>query len=362
MKKHILILILPVVLFSTPLVTNVRFSQKGDIIHIYYDLNATGGKFNVKLDLSTDGGKTFTIVPKSVSGDIGKGVKPGENKHIVWYASRDYKTLTGTNFVFRVTAEGKGLIYLRTNSKGYKEYKNTKDGSILIYIPAGEFTMGSNHGDSDEKPVHKVYLDGYYIGKYEVTNRQYKKFCDATGYPYPTPDPGFPGMDNYFENYPDYPVVNETWYGAVAYCKWAGLRLPTEAEWEKAARGTDGRKYPWGNSESGTNKANYWIGDNGQDDSYHYTSPVGSFPRGISPYGCYDMAGNAFEWCSDGYDANYYRHSPYKNPKGPASDSFRVNRGGSWRFSVWEIRCSFRNWPAPDYRRKDFGFRVARSP
>jgi len=252
---------------------------------------------------------------------------------------------------------GLGLTYLSTNAQGYKEYRNEKDGSVLIEIPAGSFTMGSNDGGSDEKPVHTVSLNKYYIGKYEVTNAQYKKFCDATGHAQPSQpsDPGFSGLSNYFTNYPNYPVVNVSWNDAKAYCDWAGLRLPTEAEWEKAARGTDGRKYLWGNTWDAA-KCN----SSERGDSYEYTSPVGSFPSGVSPYGCYDMAGNVWEWCNDWYGENYYANSPSSNPAGPASGDDRVLRGGGWNDDAGRCRSANRgsNFPEiPDVFY--FGFRVA---
>ena len=247
------------------------------------------------------------------------------------------------------------LTYLKTNNNGYKEYKNKKDGSTLIYIPAGEFTMGSNDGSDNEKPVHIVYLDGYYISKYEITNKQYKQFCDKTGRDYPK-DPGFSGMRNYINSYPNYPVVNMSWNDAVSYCKWAGLRLPTEAEWEKGARGTDSRKYPWGRSSPGTNKANYDLGANDAD-GYEHTSPVGNYSSGASPYGLMDMAGNVREWVNDWYDSGYYSSSPKSNPKGPSSGYSRVLRGGSLYRSDDYIRSSYRNFNIPTYYWFDYGFR-----
>ncbi|MDY6787819.1 MAG: SUMF1/EgtB/PvdO family nonheme iron enzyme, partial [candidate division WOR-3 bacterium] len=244
------------------------------------------------------------------------------------------------------------LLYLGKNSKGYKEYKNKRDGSTLVYIPAGKFTMGSSGGDDNEEPVHTVYLDGYYISKYEITNKQYKQFCDETNRDYPK-DPDFNGMSNYFTAYPDYPVVNVDWYDAKAYCGWAGLKLPTEARWEKGARGTDARKYPWGNSEPNGDKCNLadkslskyenwdWI-DKTVNDGFAYTSPVGSYKRGQSPYGLMDMAGNVYEWCSDWYGEEYYSSSPSSNPEGPSSGSSRVLRGGSWNFFDYSLRCAHR--------------------
>ncbi len=262
------------------------------------------------------------------------------------------------------------LTYLGKNSSGYDEYRHEKTGIILIKIPAGTFTMGSNEYD-DEKPVHTVYLDEYYIGKYEVTNAQYKKFCDAAGRSYP-PDPDFTAMPNYFTNYPDYPVVNVSWNDAKAYCDWAGLRLPTEAEWEKAARGTDGRKYPWGNVEPGAGgfvrcnyadkNTDYSWSDKSVNDGYQWTAPVGSYERGKSPYGCYDMAGNVWEWCADWYDESYYSRSANNNPKGPSSGEYRVLRGGSGDSGAWGIRCADRIWYSPANRLGNYGFRVGSSP
>lgn len=244
-----------------------------------------------------------------------------------------------------------GTLLVLGCSRG--EITNPKDGSILIVIPAGSFSMGSNESD-DEKPIHTVYLDKYYIGKYLVTNAQYKKFCDATGHSQPPEsDPRISGMKNYFTAYPNYPVVNVSWFDAKAYCEWAGLRLPTEAEWEKAARGTDGRKYPWGNSWD-SNKCN----NGGNGDGYTNVSSVGSFPSGVSPYGVYDMAGNVWEWCNDWYGENYYGSSPSSNPTGPSSGIDRVLRGGSWWDNAESCRSAFRS--KSDIGFSNGGFRVAK--
>jgi len=193
----------------------------------------------------------------------------------------------------------------------------------MVLIPAGEFQMGSNESD-DEKPIHTVYLDAFYIDKYEVTNAQYKKFMDAKGYK----APGYWNDPKY--NAPNHPVVGVTWNDAKAYADWAGKRLPTEAEWEKAARGgVTGKKYVWGDEWPPPNKAGNF--DNSiTKDGYTYTAPVGSFkPNG---YGLYDMAGNVWEWCADWYDNNYYFTSTKSNPAGPSSGTYHVCRGGSWYY------------------------------
>jgi len=214
----------------------------------------------------------------------------------------------------------------------------------MALILAGEFQMGSNDGDSDEKPVHTVYLDAFYIDKYEVTNAQYKKFIDATEYKAP-----YYWNDSRF-NAPNNPVVGVTWYDAKAYADWAGKRLPTEAEWEKSARGgLVGKKYPWGDNVTHDN-ANYYDGGNG-------ISPVGSFKS--NGYGLYDMAGNVWEWCADWYDRNYYANSPISNPAGPSSGLHRVLRGGSWGNDNDNLRVAYRYNNDPARLSSNIGFRCA---
>ncbi|HBE74098.1 MAG TPA: hypothetical protein DDW31_08470 [candidate division Zixibacteria bacterium] len=232
----------------------------------------------------------------------------------------------------------KSLIYIKTNENGYKEFRNEKDGSILIEIPEGSFFMGANDGEENEKPIHSVYLVKYFIGKYEVTVSQFSEFVKATGYKADNDDSyeehikhGYstefcnPWYKPKYQQSENYPVVNISWNDAKAYCDWAGLRLPTEAEWEKAARGKDKRKYPWGNKWNNT-KCN----SGSKDDGFLYASPVGSFKGDLSPYGCYDMAGNVSEWCNDWYDENSYKYFNTNNPKGPERSHNRVTRGGSW--------------------------------
>jgi formylglycine-generating enzyme required for sulfatase activity len=169
-------------------------------------------------------------------------------------------------------------------------------------------------------PAHEVNLDGFWMYKNLVTVDQFRKFCKATARNMPAAPPwGWRG---------DHPIVNASWYDANAYCAWAGVRLPTEAEWEAAARGTDGRIYPWGNTWDSARLASSkrLLRDAGA------TSPIGTFPTGASPYGCLDMAGNCWEWCADWYDGEYYRYSPIRNPMGPGFSVGRVLRGGAWYY------------------------------
>ncbi|MFC2028790.1 SUMF1/EgtB/PvdO family nonheme iron enzyme [Chloroflexota bacterium] len=228
------------------------------------------------------------------------------------------------------------------------------DGMVEIYIPEGEFSMGSNFGDPDEKPVHKVTLDAFWIDKTEVTNQMYQECVDAGVCNEPT-DTSSVTNNNYFfnPNFANYPVIYVTWYDAVDYCEWVGARLPTEAEWEKAARGDDARDYPWGNLTPTRNLANF---DNNLGD----TSEVGSYPEGASPYGVLDMAGNAYEWVNDRYDADYYEVSPLENPMGSNSGTRRVLRSASFNTSETTIRASNRGSYPPDTTGDDDGFRCAR--
>lgn len=266
-------------------------------------------------------------------------------------------------------------------SKGWDIKKNENDyweafymdyDITMIYIPPGKFIMGADDGGGNEEPAHEVSLDGYWIGKYEVTFAQYDQYCDETGKK--KPDDGGMGRGNR-------PVVRVSWYDAVAYCDWlsqeTGLEfdLPTEAEWEKAARGTEGLIYPWGN-EFDKNKCN------SSESGLRRTTPVGTYPSGKSPYGCMDMVGNVLEWCVDWFDSQYYKRkpakhpkgplewradwregesykkNPVKNPQGPMEGALRAKRGGGYFFEATYCRasCRFEGLPFPS----DFqvGFRL----
>ena len=227
------------------------------------------------------------------------------------------------------------------------------EGAMAL-VPAGEFTMGSSTEDADEQPAHLVHVDAFLIDIYEVTVRRYAAFLKATGGNLP--------LDWKTVNqaaYQKHPVANVEWAEAAAYCTWAGKRLPTEAEWEKAARGTDGRLYPWGNDPPTPHHARY-----GKTGSHNHgaVAPVGTLEQGKSPYGLYDMAGNVWEWVGDWYDAGYYQNSPSQNPTGPSSGESKVLRGGSWDSSPQQLRSTLRYFHRSAHQHKDYGFRCAKTP
>ncbi|MEO8355077.1 MAG: SUMF1/EgtB/PvdO family nonheme iron enzyme [Chloroflexota bacterium] len=227
-------------------------------------------------------------------------------------------------------------------------------GAGMVLVPEGEFQMGSGRGLADEQPVHTVYLDAFYIDKYEVTNQLYKACVDDGNCEPPRQTYFFVESPNriYYDNpqYDDYPVIYVDWNMAKAYCEWRDARLPTEAEWEKAARGKEGNTYPWGR-DLDCQKANY-------QNCVNRTSEVGIYEDGKSPYGVYDMTGNVWEWVADWYSQNYYATSPRNNPTGPIVGQSRVLRGGSWpRFDVTAYHRS--NFGA-NYNTFDIGFRCAR--
>lgn len=231
-----------------------------------------------------------------------------------------------------------------------------KDGMTLLYVPAGEFTMGSDNGNPDEQPVHKVTLDAFWIDKTEVTNKMYA-LCVAAG-ACPPPNKTYPPFLfnlRYYGSwtYEDFPVIYVDWADAKVYCEWAARQLPTEAQWEKAARGDDRRTYPWGNAYPNETFLNFNFGDNGKP------TVVGQYPNGASPYGALDMAGNVWEWVADMYSDTYYGSSPASNPLGPDSGEGYVLRGGSWSSDSLSVRSVFRNkgWGSYSYA----GFRCAMS-
>ncbi len=227
----------------------------------------------------------------------------------------------------------------------------------LVEIPAGPFTMGTYpmglRKTDPEEPQRSVTLDGFGIGIYHVTNSQYAKFVDDTGY-----QQSIYWQDERF-NSEDCPVVGVSWYDVQNFFLWLNnitgkeYRLPTEAEWEKAARGTDGREYPWGNIWDAT-KANT------AEAQLKKTGPVGEYPDGKSPFGCYDMAGNAYDWCSDWFHIDTYKYSPPENPMGAVEGRRKVIRGGSWQpVGEFAARCANRAASEPIRASHNIGFRIA---
>ena len=226
-------------------------------------------------------------------------------------------------------------------------------GVAMRFVPAGNFMMGSDNEFDDEKPVHSVYLDDFYIDKYEVTNALYRACVEKSACQPPSETGSFT-RDSYYEDpqYDHYPVVYVKWEDARAYCRWRGMGLPTEAQWEKAARGIDGRSYPWGENID-SELANY--GDHVGD-----SMEVGQYEAGQSPYGVYDMAGNVWEWVADWYSSTFYLDTPLANPVGPPSGEYRVLRGGSWHDAEQYVRTSNRGWNQLEFfYNVDFGFRCA---
>lgn len=264
------------------------------------------------------------------------------------------------------------------------------DGAPMVPVPAGEFIMGSSDAQVEkmaklnpkmrelmkhEQPQHSVFLSSFYIDQYEVTNAQFLKFVETTGYVTDAEKEGWGfvweggadwpqvqganwraplGPESSIEGKLDHPVVQVSYNDALAYSRWADKRLPTEAEWEKASRGTDARIYPWGNRWNPNNL-------NGFDKGPHTTTPVGSYPDGVSPYGAYDMVGNVWEWVYDWYHHAYYQWSPYRNPKGPSTGTHRVLRGGCWLNIRYSTRCAHRDnyVTTPNFRVHLGGFRCA---
>lgn len=289
-----------------------------------------------------------------------------------------------------------------------------------VLIPGGEFEMGDHHGvgDADEVPVHTVLVNSFHLDVHELSNRQYadllnaalargvivvtldvvygvgggQAYCDTTA---SSPFSAITWDGATFDvvsGREDHPMVRVSWFGAAAYCNWRstqhgrqpcydlatwtcdfsgnGYRLPTEAEWEYAARGgmyAPYLQYPWGDAIDGS-MANYWeSGDPYETGEFPETTPVGYYDGGQTPpgpdmangYGLYDVAGNVWEWCNDWYDEDYYSTSPYDNPQGPATGTFRDLRGGAWDSNIFFLRCAFRGWVIPEYRNYGVGFRVA---
>jgi sulfatase modifying factor 1 len=260
------------------------------------------------------------------------------------------------------TPEGKKLAAERAKLPAHDD---------MVLIPAGSFIMGSDkkvdrNAYSAELPQRTVYLDAYEIDKFEVTTVQYLKFVLAKGLP-PLIDWQYDG-GNFQETMAGHPVMHVSWDDAAAYCTWAGKRLPTEAEWEKAARGEDGRIYPWGNQPAGLSRSNY--GRSGLSGPvrdrperlllYPPIISVDKYDNAVGPYGTFQMAGNVAEWVADWYDKEYYKIAPDRNPKGPEKGTQRGFRGGGWIDSTPSVRAAQRNGTDPNTKMNWMGFRCAR--
>jgi len=285
-----------------------------------------------------------------------------------------------------------------------------KDGMLIVYVPEGNFQMGTTdeqypkvlqmcvqtgatQGDcetslKEEKPAHTVWLDAYWIDRTDVSNAQFQGFVNASNYKsdaekvgqsyvYDVPSKKWVetagadwkhprGPQSSVSGLQNHPVVQISWNDAAAYCQWAGRSLPTEAQWEKAARGTDGRIFPWGNLNPAGNLLNFSdknlddsLSDKSIDDGYQLTSPVGNYPDGASPYGALDMAGNVWQWTS-GWDGPY-NNADQRNPTGPVSGESRVRRGGSWVDDIYNVRSAYRFPASPTNSTPNSGFRCADS-
>jgi len=283
-------------------------------------------------------------------------------------AQRNLKTYLQMEKIGPFSEEARNLLKMLVHGKVKKKIavKKVKD---MALVSAGFFIMGSNTSLEDEAPEHRIYLDAYWIDKFEVSAEKFSKFLNTVedGKKY--------YLDNKFGtlNYDgrfyrprlgleNYPINNVSWHAANAYCKWEEKRLPTEAEWEKAARGISSTQiYPWGNASPSDTQARYlqtWT----EEEKHKVMMPVQALAKGQSPYGLYNMAGNVKEWVDDWYDREYYKEqSEYANPRGPIGGEFKAVRGGSWRDLAGFIYSSFRNNGNPGSRMDDYGFRCAKN-
>jgi formylglycine-generating enzyme required for sulfatase activity len=344
---------------------------------------------SVMLGSSAD--QSFTI-KNAGGGRLSGTVGAGSGAFTVMSGGGSYSLRAGQEWPvmvrFAPTAVGAQQYVLPLGSSACADPTCTGTGTAgdMVFVPAGNFTMGSTEGYPGypgEQPAHTVYLDAFYIDKYEVTNAKFKSFIDAGGYTNEAfwsaagwaahrTQPEYWSSGEYHSGpaWPDFPVVGISWYEAEAYAHFAGKRLPTEAEWEKAARGTDQRTYPWGTGLDGS-RANYYGSGDPYDDS---TTPVGFYDGRLHPsppfqttnspsfYGAYDMAGNVWEWVADWYGETYYSVSPPSNPPGPLSGEYRVLRGGAWDFIPSAVRSACRNGlNSPQHRGYYIGFRCART-
>jgi formylglycine-generating enzyme required for sulfatase activity len=289
-----------------------------------------------------------TMLPNVRAGEREIGVREASGRRIRRWV-RVWEGRTALVALAEPAPSGSGddaLIPLGKNTQGHAEYRRRRDGATVVRVPGGEFLMGNR--ETERRPLeHRVSVGEFLLDKTEVTWGRYRTFAAATGKSLP-PDPPWWGIHD------DHPAVFVTWEEGRAYCEWAGARLPTEAEWERACRGDDERMYPWGNEEPTPERAVYrrsW--------GIAATDPAGAHPTGASPYGLLDLGGSLWEYVADWYDESYYQVSPPRDPRGPASGRAHGVRGGSWDSRPSVLSCSCRSWGHIGYREGDFGFRCA---
>lgn len=353
-----------------PVIDTVHVAQVAGsfLVDIRYTVtDADNDPLIVYLHVSRDSGKTYTVPARTLTGEYGFDLEPGINKQIMWDAGEDFPEEFGTKFRVKLTASDLNL-------------------SKIVAISSGTFSMGDSTGPDEQQPRHDVFLTEYGIAPFAVTNGEYKIFCDMTRRSYPPEGNTNEPPQGYFLNNPSSPVVGISWFDAVRYCNWLskekkftacydttswtfdpaknGYHLPTEAQWERAARGNLAKKlYPWGDDPPG-NRCNYRDYDGNLTSimpnflNERGTLPVGQFTQ--NGLGLYDMAGNVWEWCNDWYRDNYYSQSPAQNPLGPTSGDGRVVRGGAWNKSAFYIRCATREGRTPATKNYETGFRIAR--
>ncbi len=354
-------------------IDNVQFkldSQHKEV-HITYDLfDPLEKASDVMVQASNDQGKTWNLFPSPqlLSGDV-HAVKPGKGKNIVWRAGDGFESFAPELFQVRLVliqvvgsassastnidpsaeatreadVEEKENQLELDKTKNLPQTINGKDGTPMVLVPAGYFTMGSpnGNGEKDEHPAHRVWVSAFYIGRYLVTFDQYDKFCEATGRQKPVDGITVHVVVTRHFGRGQNPAMNLNWDEAAAYCKWAGGRLPTEAEWEKAARGGTESPYFWG--QDGGKASDYaWY----DGDSQYKTWPVGELKP--NPFGLYDIVGNLWEWVSDWYNPDFYAQSPDRNPGGPEDGKLRVLRGGSFSNGIDCLQVTHRSGWDPE--------------
>lgn len=333
-----LLMVLKVAIGQEVRIKNVNAEQNFNTIIIKYDIDGAyqDKKFMVKLFCSTNGGKAYGEPLIKVSGDIGYNIAGGEGKKIIWDVLSEVSEFSYNNVVFKVTAEPITHVVVD-----------------MIFIEGGEFLMGNNNGESDEKPAHHVTVSNFFISKTEITVAHYRDYCFQKGIQ--MPDKNITWID-------DHPITYVSYYDAKAYCNWLSeitgetYRLPTEAEWEYAARGGVNQDFI---TLSGSDDINEVAWHRGNTGGYAHFKVGQLKPNSLN---LYDLNGNVWEWCEDWYGLTYYAYSISVNPIGPPSGTKKVARGGSWRTPTEKVNNTFRFFMTPTARTNYVGFRVVREP